>query len=664
MGPWIRGGALLLGLGAAHAVAAVPPIQELSFEELASITITTAAKHEERLFATPAAVAVLTNEEIARSGATSVPEALRWVPGLDVAQINAAEWAVSARGFNGRVANKLLVMLDGRSVYTPQFAGVYWDAVNPMLEDLDRIEIVRGPGGSLWGANAVNGVINILSKSARDTQGTLVYGGGGNEKRVLAGVRHGWALNDHAWVRAYASYQSTDASVLPDGSVREDGFENLQGGFRLDAEQNGGDHLTLQGDAFHGQRQQFTTLVTSAGLISSPQPTEIDGVNLLGRWTRKFPAGSTFSVQGYWDYAGRDTFTLAEVRNTFDLEVQQRTQIGEQHNLTCGAGYRFSGDRTTAGLSGGFVPARYDFQLSNIFIQDEITLRPHRLQLTLGTKLEHNSYTGFEMQPSARLLWTPNDQQTVWTSVSRAVRNPNRADRAIRFDAQYVAPGPGVPLPVLIRALGNPAVDSEALIAWEAGWRIQPNPGISADLSVFYNRYDSLILGIPDAAGTFVEATPAPLHLVSPLRLLNNVRAHSHGGELSVTWQPTPEIRCAPFYSYLLVEGELVQPGDRSLATITESAPEHQAGLRTSFDLPLRLKLDCNLRWVGAVPAYAVKSYFEADVRFAWEIRPGLELVLTGQNLLHSRHDEFGPQTIEPRYLLQRGVYAKLAWKF
>ena len=641
-----------------------PTLSSLSFEELSQIQVTTASKRSEPVVSTPAAVSVLTNNDILRSGATNIPEALRWVPGLDVAQINAAEWAVSARGFNGRFSNKLLVMVDGRTVYTPLLAGVYWDVVNPMLEDIDRIEIVRGPGGALWGANAVNGVINILTKSARDTQGTLLDSSAGTEKLVQAGARQGFSLNDSTWMRVYASYDRVDNSQLPDGTKARDGLHTTQGGFRLDTESTTTpNHFTLQGDAYQGERERHTTLATTSTTVETDRPIEVNGVNLLGRWTQELFPHSTLTLQSYWDHTYRDTIVIQETRDTFDVDMQDNWKASERHTATCGIGYRLSRDHTVDGISGGYRPTDRDFHLFNGFVQDEIALAPDRLRSSLGAKLEHNSFTGFEFQPCARLLWTPSNRQSFWASVSRAVRTPNRTDNGADINYQYIAPEPGLPLPLVVRAIGNPNVKSESLIAWEAGWRLQLQSQFSTDLAIFYNDYDHLIIGIPDPAGTYVETSPAPMHLVTPVTLLNAAHAHSLGGELALAWQPSEGLRFSPFYSFLKVDAWANQPG-RTLESFTRSAPRHQGGLRTSIDLPGRTKLDLNLRWIGAVPAYTVHAYLEADVRVGWAVRPGLELIVTGQNLLAPRHDEMGPQTIEPRYELQRGVNVKLTKRF
>ncbi len=642
-----------------------PTFSNLSFEELSQIEIATASKRSAPLVNTSAAVSVLTTNEILRSGATNVPEALRWVPGLDIAQINAAEWAVSARGFNGRFSNKLLVMVDGRTVYTPLLAGVYWDTVNPMLEDLDRIEIVRGPGGALWGANAVNGVINILTKSARDTQGTLLYGGVGTEKLIQAGARQGFALNDSTWMRVYASYNRIDSSQLPDGTDALDGLHTTQGGFRLDTESTTTpNRFTLQADAYQGERERLTTLATPSGMVDFTRPNEVNGVNLHGRWTRDFSADNTLTLQAYWDHTDRDSITIQETRDTFDLDLLENWNASERHTVTCGAGYRLSRDHTVAGLAGGYRPADYNLRLFNGFIQDEIVILPDRLRGTLGVKLEHNSLAGLEFLPSARLLWTPVAHQTFWTSVGRAVRIPNRTDADAAINIQHVAPTPSLPLPLVVRAIGDPNVDSETLMAWEAGWRMQLHSKFSSDLSLFYHDYNHLILGIPDTAGTYLETSPGPAHLVTPLTLINYATAHGLGAELALVWQPTPWLRLSPFYSYLKIDAWAKQPSEQSLDSLTDSAPRHQGGLRTSIDLPAKTKLDLNLRWIGAVPSYAVHTYLEADLRVAWEIRTGLELIVTGQNLLAPRHNEMGPQLTEPRYQLQRGVHVKLVSTF
>lgn len=645
-----------------------PILANLSFEQLSQIQITTAAKRSESVANTAAAVTVLQGDDIIRSGATSVPEALRWVPGLDVAQINAAEWAITSRGFNGRFSNKLLVMVDGRSIYTPLLAGVYWDAVNPMLEDLDRIEVVRGPGGALWGANAVNGVINILSKSAKETPGGLAYGGGGTEKQVLGGARYGFTLSEQSWLRVYGKYELTDDSRWPNGASGNDGWDNYQGGFRFDAEPSAQNQFTLQSDFMTGERDRLSPLVTAAGVVTLNQPVDVNGANLLGRWTHDFSAESKFTLQSYYDHTWRDSVVTEETRDTFDVDAQHNWQFGQRQMITWGLGYRWSGDRTASLTASGFVPQDYNFQLASAFVQDEITLVADRLKFTVGGKLEHNSFTGLELQPGVRLLWTPSERQTYWASVARAVRNPNRADTGANFDAYYVPPGPSPAnpsaFPLLIRATGNPNIDSETLIAYEAGWRMQVTPKISVDVATFFNDYTDLILGSPDPAATFFEATPAPPHLVTPVVLLNSAKAHSYGGELALTWQPVERVRLAPFYSYLQVDAEQTVAGSRSLTTLEDSAPRHQLGLRSSFDLSRKLKLDVNLRWVDEVPAYNVPSYFAVDARVAWNIHDGLELAVTGQNLTDNQHAEFGAQTIEPRYELERGVYAKLTWRF
>ena len=641
-----------------------PVLANLSLEQLSQIQVITASKHSESVANTAAPVTVLSEDEIIRSGATNVAEALRLVPGLDLAQVNASQWAVSARGFNGRFSNKLLVMMDGRSLYTPLLAGTYWDLVSPMMEDLERIEVVKGPGSTLWGANAVNGVINILSKSARDTQGTLLFGSGGTVKQAMGGVREGFKLGDKAWMRVYAKYDQTDDSHLSDGSSGNDAWKFSQTGFRLDWDPAEASKFTLQGDAYTGKCHATTPLVTSSGLLTSYVPIELDGVNVLGRWTQGLSSDSKFTLQSYFDHTWRAGAQLKEARNTFDVDLQHDWNLDAAQVFTSGVGYRWSGDQTQGNVSGGFSPADYNFALLNIFVQDELTLVDKRLKFTIGSKGEHNSFTGTQLQPSARLLWTPTETQTFWSSISRTVRNPNRADVAADVDAIYLPATTSLPLPQLVRVRGNPDIHGEVLIAYDLGWRAQVQDNLSLDLALFYNDYDKLILGIPDVARTSVVVTPPPAHLVIPYGMLNAAKAQSYGGEFALTWHPSEAVCIAPFYGFLQVDAQKTVPGARSLATLDSSAPKHQFGLRTSFNLGRKLDWDMNLRWVDALPASAISAYCEADVRLAWMFSRHLEFSLVGQNLLHAQHKEFGPQTVEAQYELRRGVYAKMILRF
>ncbi|AOS45950.1 Colicin I receptor precursor [Lacunisphaera limnophila] len=639
---------------------------ELSFEQLMDITIITASKSEQTLANTAAAVTVLSNGEIIRSGAVRIPEALRWVPGVNVAQINSDNWAVTTRGFNDRLSNKQLVMIDGRSIYTPLTAGVFWDKVGLLLEDLDRIEVVRGPGGSLWGANAVNGVINILSKSARDTLGGLVYAGTGPEYSA-GGLRQGFATGPRSWARIYAKHEIAEDSRIRNGGDADDHWDHFQTGFRYDAEGPTGHTFTVQGDYYAHDSIAGEPLVTPAGLLPSRFSAQAEGYNTLARWIREFD-GDRIQIQAYFDHTSAETSQVLERRRTLDVDFQHDLAATGRHKLSWGLNARWSQDHTTASAAGGYVPASYLHRLAGLFAQDEITLDPGRWRMTIGTKVERSSYTDYEVQPSVRLLWTPTKVTTVWAAVSRAVRTPSRSDRAISLDVFYVPPGPNpanpAALPLLLRAEGDPDVKSEYLIGYETGARVQVNPHLSLDASLFYNDYRDVILGAFEPAATRIVADRLPLHLVTPIRLLNSTEARSYGGELQALWHPTNSVQLSAVYSHLHITARALMAGVFSINTLSRVSPVHQGGLRLSVDLPHNLKLDANSRYVSDLPASGIPSYTELDLRLAWAVRPGLELSVTGKNLLDGQHGEFGPRVNEPYFEIERSVYFKAAWSY
>lgn len=638
----------------------------LDITELANVRISLASRRSETVANTPAAVMVLTGDDILRSGANNVPEALRWVPGVNVARRNSARWGISVRGFNDVYANKLLVQQDGRSLYNPTFAGVNWENLGPMLEDLDRIEVVRGPGASLWGANAVNGVINIVSKSARETQGGLVYGGGGGDILATGGGRYGLALSKESWMRIYAKYDLYDSSRLPDGSSGHDNWDHFQTGFRYDWEPlSAANKLTLQGDYFTGKLDRTPDFLTPSGNIFVDDPQRAEGGNVLGRWTHDFSADSKLTVQSYYDHLWRNDIVVGENIDTFDIDVQHEFQLGRRQAVTWGLGYRFTEDLITPSPVASFEPSRSNLQVFSGFVQNEITLIEDRLRLTLGCKLEHNNFTGIEVQPSGRLLWTPSERQTFWASVSRAVRTPSLVNRNIRINA-FLIPPTNSPLPLLIRFVGNPDFQSEALIAYEAGWRMQASPTVFVDVAGFYNVYEKIAVGVLETAGISVERTPPPPHLLLIDKQANGGNIWTYGGELALTWQPTKNVRFSAFYSYLNMDARATLPSVRRVEG-EGTAPRNQFGLRSSFDLVRNLNLDVNLRWVDTVPYFVVPSYWEADVRVAWKIRKNLELSVAGLNLIHDYHRELGPggsESAAQRNEVSRAVTSKLTWRF
>ena len=490
-------GAIWLVASRGSAFAASPstdPIVNLSLEDLVNVKVTSVSKKEESLNDAAAAIFVLSNDDIRRSGATTVADALRLVPGVQVAAIDSSDFAISARGFNSQFANKLLVMIDGRTVYSPLFSGVYWDAQQVFLDDVDRIEVIRGPGATVWGANAVNGVISIISKSARDTQGGLIYGGGGDVHLALGGARYGGKIGEDTFYRIYGSYQLNDDFQQTNGATANDGWDLWKGGFRVDHYTSNSGQLTWQGDAYAGNLADHTG--------------DLNGFNTLGRWTQRLSDRSSYEVQAYFDHTYRND-ALAEVSlDTADLSWQHTFGLGERNDVIWGLGYRFIDSQLHKANTPAITILDHEIPLNlfSAFIQDEFKIIPDRLTFTLGTKIEHNDFTGFEVQPSARLLFKPTGNQTVWAAVSRAVRTPSESEGkdAITFalGPPVVGPGGGLYVPTLF---GNTALKSEVLLAYELGYRIQPTNRISVDLTAFYTDYSRLAAVNPEA---FLPSAP------------------------------------------------------------------------------------------------------------------------------------------------------------
>jgi iron complex outermembrane recepter protein len=629
-------------------------LAQMSPEELMDIKISILGPSE-TVSRTPAAVSVVTADDIKRSGARNLPEALRLVPGLDVAQIDASQWAVSSRGFNDEFANKLLVLQDGRSIYTPLFGGVFWDVQGPMLADIDRIEVIRGPGATLWGANAVNGVINIITKSAADTQGWLVSGGGGNQERGFGEARYGGRIGDNAYYRIYGTYNAHDATELPDGGDAHDSWQLGRAGFRTDWTPTADNLLTFQGGGyFGGVDEAFTVYDPSSPTLSATATDDmhVGGANTLGRWTHTLSDTADFKVQAYYDYTARNADRVFdERRHTFDLSFQNEFAAGDRNKMIWGLGYRLTADTEENNPGIAFNPASETLNLFSGFVQDEIALVKDKLDLTLGSKLEHNDYTGFEVEPGARLAWTPTERQTVWASVSRAVRTPSRSDESVmQTRALFVTP-PGIYVPVTIS--GSTGFQSETLLAYEAGYRTTPFEKLSFDAAVFYDDYSRL---------RNIEAT-GPTSFVQA----NNLYGDTYGTEISATWRVTDRWRLQPAYTFLKMNLH-TRPGstDTTSAPLTEGeSPENQFSIRSSLDLPNNVTFDTALRYVDRLSSLAVPSYFELDARLAWRINRHWEVSVVGQNLLHPQHAEFVPTEIQIRQAeIPRSVYGEITWQF
>jgi iron complex outermembrane receptor protein len=628
--------AVFLVLFAGRILAQGPPavvpgdLKKLTLDELQQIEVTSVSKRPEKLATTASAIQVITSEDIQRAGVTSVPEALRLAANLQVAQVDSRSWAISARGFNSTSANKLLVLIDGRAVYTPLYSGVFWDVQDTLLEDLDRIEVISGPGATLWGANAVNGVINIITKSAKDTQGLLISGSGGSEMRGRGDMRYGGTAGAALQYRAYGKFFDRDSSALPSGDRATNAWNMGQGGFRVDWDGSYGDSITVQGDVYNGRIAQLGTAHIA-----------VNGGNLLGRWSHTFSKDSDLTLQMYYDRTDRNIpASFAEVLDTYDADFQHRFHAGDRHDIVWGVGYRASDDNVKNSAVLAFLPPHVSRQWFSGFAQDEVSLWRDRLLLTLGMKIEHNAYTGIELQPTGRLGWMLNQQQMLWGAVSRAVRTPSRIDR------EFFAPGNA---PFLLA--GGPDFVSETAMAYELGYRRQFRERLSLSVATFYNDYDRI---------RSLEQLHAPAPF--PVVIANGLAGSAYGAELAADYRVADWWRIQSGYTGLHIS---LQPKPRSTDTTFGSSeshsPDHQIFVRQSWDLPRRMQADVGFRYVGRIANQLIPAYGEADARLAWFTTPTLECSIVGQNLLHRRHAEFG--ALVNRKEVERGIYARLAWR-
>jgi iron complex outermembrane receptor protein len=606
-------------------------LKKMSVDELLDIQVTSVSKRPEKLSEAASAIQVITGDDVRRSGASSLPEALRLASNLEVAQIDSHQWAISARGFNNVFADKMLVLIDGRTVYTPLYAGVYWDVQDTMLEDLDRIEVISGPGATQWGSNAVNGVINVTTKSAKDTQGGLLVTGVGTELRDTEEARYGGKLAPNLYYRVYAKYFDRTNSVRPNGQNSNDDWSTGQIGFRMDYDALAGDVLTLQGDYYSGTIDQI-----------GPSNILVDGGNLLGRWSRQLAENSDVKAQVYYDHTHRlIPGSFAQNVDTFDFDFQHRLAFGSNQDFMWGLGYRFVQDDIVNTPANAFLPPSVGHSWFNVFAQDEFAFSQDRLHLTLGTKIEHNDYTGFEVEPSARLAWRPDEKQTVWGAVSRAVRTPSRIDVDLF--------SPATP-PYLIA--GGQNVVSETLIAYEAGYRVQFVPHLALSLATYINNYDNL---------RSLEPLNPPQAF--PVQASSGFSGRSSGAELTAEWQATPQWKLCAGWTEMRDHSE-PQPGtaDRGTRGSIVRDPNHQMILRSLLNLSAKWECDTTLRYVAPIDISSVPGYTEADLRLGWRPTPAWEFSLLGQNLLHARHPEFNPPG--SRRELQRALFGKASWQF
>ncbi|MGH9609093.1 MAG: TonB-dependent receptor plug domain-containing protein [Bryobacteraceae bacterium] len=699
--------ALTLGLPIALSAQAVSntDLGDKTLEQLMNIEITSVSRTKQKLSRTPAAVYVITQEDIQRSGATNIPDLLRMAPGVQVAQVDANRWAISVRGFNDIYSNKVLVLIDGRTVYTPGFSGVFWDQIDVPLDTIDRIEVVRGPGGSVWGANAVNGVINIITNRAQDTQGGRVVVGAGSAQTADDEFRYGGRAGQRGYYRIFGHYISYGDLPTPQGISGDDGWRMGHEGMRADWNLSGSDSLTLEADVFETRQGQTLLEDRSGALATGTGAVGDSGGDFLARWNHHLKGGSETKLQIYDNSYSRTDSAMRETENTVDVDFQQHLGLESRQDIVWGAGYRSTYNSLTnsSGMTPGiannalgyaiaFQPPQRTLNLFSAFFQDEIALAKS-LSLTLGAKVEHNAFTGFEDEPSVRLAWVPSNSQTIWFAASKAIRQPSRLDSDLQVNFQPAPLGNGLALTEQL--LGNPMLESETMRDVETGYRLVPNNRVSADLTAFYSSYKNL--AVTDLGSPFLDLQTGNPLLVIPFIYRNNAGAQDYGAEAALDFDFSKRWKLRGTYSWLKMNvhpypaappnlGNLpagfagllnsifsgpsaavlaeIANFNPSAATAEGGAPENQAGLRSYFNLTQNIMFDNSVYYVGGLRGRNIPAYVRLDSRLAWKINRKLEASLVGQNLLSPHHLEFGNVDQVVGTQVPRAILGRVIWSF
>ncbi len=640
-------------------------LSSLNIEDLMKVEVSTVSKREQSLSETAAAIFVVSQEDIRRSGATNIPDLLRMVPGVYVAQINANSWAVCARAFNSRYSNELLVLVDGRTVYNPSFGGVFWEELDLPLEDIERIEVIRGPGGSVWGANAVNGVINIITKKAADTKGTLLVAGGGNPNQALAVVQHGASVGKSLDYRAFFKFKDEGSWPGLAGQPGADSWHELHGGFRADSRLSTKDTLSVQGDIYSG-RDHLPSIVlpslTAPSVVPFNSQVNVSGGFIQSSWIHAFSSTSSTTLLASYQRHERSDI-ISDARRTFDLDFQHNLSLGGRQQLVWGAAYRYTKSDDIGTTLITFLPSHHDSNLFSGFLQYQLDLAANRLKITLGTKLEHNSFSGFGLMPTARLAWVPNDKRSYWMAVSRALRTPADSDVYLRLN-EGALPGQ-LGTPVVISIFGVPHPKNEEVIAYEAGYRTLLYKNLSMDFAFFYNDFRNQ--NTIEPAAPFFEPTPLPAHLVQPFIVQNLKFGNAAGLELYANWKLSNRWTISPGYSFSRVHLHLKPPSTdfAGLTAAGEDTPVQSAQLRSHVSLPLHLAWDTSIYFTGNLQSPTVPSYTRLDTGLTWQWKENLEISAFGQNLVQQSHLEFTDVSGSARStLVPRGAYAKITWHF
>lgn len=646
-------------------------LKSLSLEQLSQIEVVSPSKEPTPVSKSPVAIYVITSDEIHRSGVTTLADALRLAPGVEVAQIDSNKWSVGIRGFGTRLSRDVLVLIDGRSVYTPLLAGTYWEVQDTLLEDVDRIEVIRGPGGTVWGPNAVNGVINIITKSSEQTQGVYASAGGGSLDQGFYNFRYGGSAPGGVTYRFYAKGFTRGPEYHPDRENFDDWRKN-QGGFRMDWGSGSRDAFTLEADGYsqeEGERESYTTYVPAVNGVLNGN-AELSGADVLFHWNRKLSGENNFLLEAYYDRTNHDEVNFGEDRDTADVDFQEKTTLGSRQTLLYGAGARLSQGRFDELFSGlVFYPFHQLDYLLSAYLEDDIALVQDKLTLTAGSKFLRTNYTGFNFEPSVRLMWTPTDKDSVWSAFTHAVRTPSDAEEDF-YLSSYQGMSSG--LPVFARFNANRSFGPEKLNGYEAGYRRLIRSNLFVDVALFYNRYHDLFS--QDLTGSFtVENSlpfPAPAsppeYVLIPVAFQNSLYGYTKGFEIAPEWRPTSFWRLRGWYSFLHMNLAKA-PGSLELGTapiVEGSSPRHEAEISSSFDIGKKFQLDLRYRYVSALPAsnQMVPAYSTGDARFAWHLRPDVEFAVTGQNLLQPHHMEYVDEPGAPVGIL-RSVYASVTFR-
>lgn len=637
-------------------------LRQASLEDLMDITVTSVSKREQKLSGTAAAIFVITQDDIHRSGATNIPDVLRMAPGVDVEQIDANAWAISIRGFNSRFSNKVLVMIDGRTVYNPVFSGVFWDQIATPLEDIERVEVIRGPGATIWGANAVNGVISIITKSSRDTKGGRITAGGGSQTQATGQLQYGGTLGQTGTYRMFGDYSDIGNSSAQQGRAANDHWQRIQTGFRTDWDLSKSDSLMVQCDLFANRENQTTqtSYIPSPYNILLPQAVDATGGDFLARWNHTLAGGSQTSFQAYYDTNRRTDSGVPVRMTTFDLDFQHHIAVGDRQDIVWGLGYRSDTSGAPPGYATTFTPAFRSVNLFSVFAQDEIRIS-ESLWFTLGAKLEHNVYTGFQVEPSARLAWSPAaSRYTVWAAASKAIRQPARADDDVQANLETV------PLSAnsveLLRLIGNPQVKAEELRDYELGYRSELTKTLSLDVSTFLSFYHHLETIEPQNP---VIIPGSPLIIEIPFLYENEAHAMDYGGEVSLTWKAAPRWRISPGYSYLhaMIRRDPTSQGQATSALPTDF-PQTMLQIRSLFSPSRSMEFDQSLYYTARLPGGSIPGHARLDLRLARRLGESTEISVVGQNLLRARTLEYGNATYLEGTETMRSIYGKITWRF